>query len=95
LYNVKDDGSYQLYKEIMMPAGSSGSRGSGGDKSSVIVILCEGQTVAEAARDEYNGRALFGGNLKARIFTEKLARYGMVPTMDFLSRDPLTDEKTI
>ena len=92
LFDVKEDGSYQLTKEIMKLSGDAGSKGDGGGKNSVVQFNCEGKTVAEAVRDELNGKALFGGNLKARLFSEKFAKKGMIPVLDFLSRDHLTDE---
>jgi spore germination protein KC len=92
LLDIKDDGKIQLTKETMQPSGDTGGRGGGGMKSSVVLLNCEGKTVAEAVRDELNGKALFGGNLKARLFSEKFAKKGMMPALDFLSRDHLTDE---
>lgn len=92
LFDVKDDGGYQLTKEIMKLSGDAGGKGDGGMKNSVVLLNCEGKTVAEAVRDELNGKALFGGDLKARLFTEKFAKKGMVPVLDLLSRDHLTDE---
>ena len=95
LYDVKEDGSYTLTKEIMKLSGETASKGGGeGQTNSVIPIICRGKTIAEAARDEFNGRLLYGGFLKARLFTENLAQKGMGPVMDFLTRDPLTDEMT-
>jgi len=92
LIDIKDDGKIQLTKEVMKPSGDSGGKGDGGMKNSVVLLNCEGKTVAEAVRDELNGKALFGGNLKARLFSEKFAKKGMMPVLDFLSRDHLTDE---
>jgi spore germination protein KC len=91
LFDIKDDGEYQLTKEIMKLSNGAGGKGES-TGSSVVLLDCEGKTVAEAVRDELNGKALFGGNLKARLFSEKLAKKGMMPVMDFLSRDHLTDE---
>ncbi len=93
LFDVQDDGNYLLVKEIMKLSGETGSK-QPGQNNTVVKIDCVGRTVAEAARDEFNGKILFGGLLKTRFFTEKMARKGIVPILDFITRDPLADEMT-
>jgi spore germination protein KC len=93
LFDVSDNGEIQITKENMKPSGEAGGKGGReSEKSSVDLLISKGKTVAEAVRDELNGRILFGGNLKARLFTERFAESGLVPTLDFLARDHLVDE---
>lgn len=93
LFDVTDTGEIQITKENMKPSGEPGGKGgAGSEKSSAHLIISRGKTMAEAVRDELNGRTLFGGFIKARLLTERFARSGLVPTMDFLTRDHLVDE---
>ncbi len=93
LFDVLDNGEIQITKENMKPSGeSAGKGGPGGEKSSADLLISRGKTLAEAVRDELNGRTLFGGFIKARLLTEDFAKSGLVPTMDFLTRDHLVDE---
>jgi spore germination protein KC len=98
VYDIKDDGTYKVTVEFMNPTVASGGAGSGGgsgsNKSSSITITGEAKSPAEAVRNislslEKN---LFAGHNNARIFSEKLAKKGILPTIDFLLRDHLTDE---
>jgi spore germination protein KC len=93
LFDKMENGDIRITKECMKPSGGpSGPGGGESEKSSVDLFVSEGKTMAEAVRDELNGRILFGGNLKARMFTEKYAKWGLVEAMDFLARDHLVDE---
>jgi spore germination protein KC len=93
LFDVTDDGEIKIIKENMRPSGESGGKGgTSGEKSSVDLVVSVGKTIAEAVRDEINGRFLFGGFIKARLLSEEFAKSGLVPTMDFLTRDHLVDE---
>jgi len=101
LFDIKDDGTYLLTKECLKLSGDSGGGvgagggGGGGGGEAALLIKCEGKTVSDAVRDELNGKSLFGGILKARLFSERFAQKGMVSTMDFLTRDHLTDETSL
>ena len=96
LTDIKDDGEYEVTQEIMNTSSqSSGSaQNIGGATSSAIIIVCNGKTPAEAARDQAKSidKGIFGGHNKARFFSEKLARKGLAPVIDFFTRDHLTDE---
>ncbi|MCX7614225.1 MAG: Ger(x)C family spore germination protein [Clostridiales bacterium] len=94
LYDVKDDGTYQLTVEVLNASGISGAQDGAGAKSSGEAIMCEGKTVAEAVSDEMKSidKLLFEGHNKARFFSEKLATKGTAPALDLFSRDHSTDE---
>jgi spore germination protein KC len=102
IYDIEDDGTYRVTVEFMNPtvssggggSGGGGGGGSGGKKSPSITETGEAKAPAEAIRnvslslDKY----LFAGHNNARIFSERLAKKGVLPTIDFLLRDHLTDE---
>lgn len=94
LFDITDNGDIRITKENMKPSsGGPGAKGGGESKESTVdLLVSEGRTMAEAVLDEINGRAIFGGIIEARLFTERFAKSGLVPSMDFLARDPLLDE---
>jgi spore germination protein KC len=96
LYDRMEDGKSRLIVEIMHPTGEAGgqSGGGGGEKTSSLILVCQGESMPEAIRDETKSidKVLFGGLNKARLFTERLAKKGVAPIVDYLSRDHLTDE---
>jgi spore germination protein KC len=99
IYDIKDDGTYKITVEFMNPTASSGntgggSSGGGGNKSSSITVIGEAKSPAEGIRNVALSleKKLFAGHNNVRIFSEKLAKKGVIPTIDFLLRDYLTDE---
>ena len=97
LYDINDNGDAQIIVEIMNAAPQTGSKGNTSPKISSIMMFCEGKTMPEAIRDETKSidKVLFGGLNKARLFTEKYAKKGIAPLLDYLSRDHLTDERPL
>ena len=94
LYDIADNGENQLVVEIMNPTQEAGSKSSSGEQISSITLFCQGTTMPEAIRDETKtiDKILFGGLNKARMFTEKISKDGLLPVLDYLARDHLVDE---
>ncbi len=97
IYDIREDGQYQVTHEFMNPTGSGGTGpgSSGGTSASrpSITVTGAGPSINEAL---LNGalstdKTLFGGHNEARFFTERFARKDMVSIMDFIARDYLTD----
>lgn len=92
IFDLKANGDIRIIKEMMKLPGNTGGKQSGGSQNTITLLNCEGKTAAEAVRDELNGKTLFGGNIKARLFSERFAKADMKPVLDYLLRDHLTDE---
>ena len=97
IYDIKDDGSYQVISEIMNPSAQGGVKEGGSGKSPNITAISEGKSVPEAIRNASVSleKAIFGGHNKVRFFSERFARKDMVSIMDYLLRDHLTDENPL
>jgi spore germination protein KC len=97
VYDVREDGQYEVTLEFMNPHGSGGtgpgSSGSAGGARPGITATSTGKSVNEALLNVglTTDRTLFGGHNEARFFTERFARKDMVSVMDFFARDYLTD----
>jgi len=85
LYDLTEDGKAKLTLEIMNPAAPGGQP---------IIYEAKGATFAEAVRQEMDSvdKNLFAGFNRARLFSEKLAKSGLNPLIDFVYRNSLTDE---
>jgi len=94
LYDLNEEGKSQIVIEIMNPSAQTGGGETSGPQVSGLTLLCEGDTMPEAARAETKSidKVLFAGLNQVRLFSEKLAQKGIAPLLDFFSRDHLTDE---
>ena len=94
LYDMTDGGKNQLIVEIMNPTSDTGSKSTNSVEASSVTLLCQGTTMPEAIREETKtiDKVLFGGLNKVRMFSERLSRHGLLPILDYLSRDHLVDE---
>lgn len=97
LYDLNDEGQLAISIEIINTSSQGGS-GSGGslsnEQTSALIIEEKGETASRAGSKANNclEKVVFAGLNKARIFSEKLSVQGLAPTMDFITRDFLTDE---
>lgn len=97
IYDLREDGQYQVTLEFMNPHGSGGtSPGSSSGTSAArpsITVTSTGPSVNEALLNASlsTDKTIFGGHNEARLFTERFARKDMVSVMDFFARDYLTD----
>jgi spore germination protein KC len=96
IYETGDQERYKLTFEILDPASFSGQSGETNMRKFKIIIM-EGNSHSEATRNAslHIGRRVYGGNNKARFFTEKLINNYLMETFDFLMRDHIADERPI
>ncbi len=97
LYDLKDDGIYKATLEVINPEAEGGPAGGGGNKSPVVTVTGEGNSLPEAIRHTSMSleRNLFAGQTLLRLFSEKLAKTDLVTDLDYFFRDPLTDENPL
>lgn len=94
LYDIKDDGSYQVTAEIINPAAHGGPSGPASGKNPTITAVSEGKSIPEAVKNvsESLEKTIFSRLNEVRFFSEEFAKKNMVSVMDFFTRDHLTDE---
>jgi spore germination protein KC len=88
----EQSGLFRVYAQVDNPLGGAqqkGGSGGGQERSAVWVAEAAGHTVYEAIINmEMNStRRLFWSHVKAILFSEKLAREGIRPVLDFLDRE--------
>lgn len=94
LYDIEENGNYEITAEILNPAAIGGIKDGGSSKNPFFTVISEGASIPKAIRnlsvsfDKPN----FGAHIKARFFTEKFAQQDMPSLMDYLLRENLTDE---
>lgn len=82
----KDGDDYQITTQIALPALLEGS--GGGEEPPVWVVSGKGRTIFEAIRDvnTRSARKPFWGHLNVIVLGEEVAREGLIPVLDLLSR---------
>jgi spore germination protein KC len=93
LYDKTENGESRVITEVLHPTSEAGGQ-EGGGKTSSLLFVSQGNSVAVAVREEGKSvdKVLFGGQNQARLFSERFAQKGIGSVVDFLSRDYLTDE---
>lgn len=96
LYDLNDEEGYEVTVEIRNPA-AAGGEGGGSDMAPSITVSEKGPTISETVSRMavHLERRIFGGQNRARIFSEKFAKKGMEGALDFFSRDRIADEKPL
>jgi len=76
IYDLGDDGGYQVTIEVINPSAGSGIKDGGNGKSPNITAMSKGSSVPEAIRNvsESLEKEIFGGHNKVRFFTERFAK---------------------
>lgn len=96
LYDLDDQGESLVTIEIINTSnqGGGGSGGGGSDKFSALIIEGKGHYASDAIIRNNNNleKVIFAGLNKVRFFSEKAALSGIHKTMDYITRDLLTDE---
>lgn len=90
LYDIKDDGVYNISIELLNTAGESKDKSSGGGgESKSTSIQGEGKSIPEAIRDLSSSveRRVYIAHNKATFFSEAFAKRGMSFILDFFLRD--------
>lgn len=82
----KDGDNYQIITQMALPSLLEG--GGGGDEPPVWVVGGKGRTVFEAIRDvnTRSARRPFWGHLNVIVIGEEVAKDGLIPVIDLLSR---------
>ncbi|NLT94509.1 MAG: hypothetical protein GXW85_03070 [Clostridia bacterium] len=82
----KEGGDYQITTQMALPALLEG--GGGGEEPPVWLVSGKGRTIFEAIRDvnTRSARKPFWGHLNVIVFGEEVAKDGLVPVLDLLSR---------
>lgn len=82
----KDGEHYQITTQMALPALLEG--GGGGEEPPVWVVSGKGRTIFEAIRDvnTRSARRPFWGHLNVIVFGEEVAKDGLIPVLDLLSR---------
>lgn len=82
----KDGDDYQITTQIALPALLEGS--GGGEEPPVWVVSGKGRTIFEAIRDvnTRSARKPFWGHLNVIVLGEEVAKEGLIPVLDLLSR---------
>ncbi|NLX91731.1 MAG: Ger(x)C family spore germination protein [Firmicutes bacterium] len=89
----EQSGLFRVYAQVNNPVGGGQQQSSGGDgsqgSSSAWVVETTGHTIYEAVIniELISSRRLFWSHVKAVLFSEKLAREGIRPILDFLDRE--------
>ena len=89
--DIDDDNTYTVYTELLDTMITEATEPPEGTKSFHKSV---GKTFTDAIYESSNdfGRELFGGVNKVRIFTQRYAERGFIDAIDFLLREPYTDE---
>lgn len=84
----KEGDAYQITTQIALPALLEG--GGGGEEPPVWVVSGKGRTIFEAIRDvnTRSARRPFWGHLNVIVIGEDVAKDGLIPVLDLLSRGP-------
>ncbi len=88
-----EDGKVQLWMHVVIPAtagygGTTGGQAGGQSSPAYVTLTGKGRTVMEAARfiQTKLSRRIFWGHTQVILFGEQLARDGLRPVIDFLTR---------
>lgn len=82
----KDSKGYQITTQMALPSLLEG--GGGGEEAPVWVVGGKGRTIFEAIRDvnTRSARRPFWGHLNVIVIGEEVAKNGLIPVLDLLSR---------
>lgn len=96
-FDVTDNGEYQVTSEFLSPNTQSRSSESSGAKYNGALVNGKGASLSEAIRNLSVGleKAVFGGENKARFFSEAFAKKDMAAALDYFLRDNILDEKPL
>lgn len=89
----EQSGLFRVYAQVDNPVGGGQQQDSGGGgsqgSSAVWVVEATGHTIYEAVinMELISTRRLFWSHVKAILFSEKLAREGIRPILDFIDRE--------
>ena len=96
IYDINDDGVYQVTVELMDLTGSGNDGGGGGESfgKKYMTETAQGDTFREALANVSATveKTIYGGHNHVRFFTESAAKGDMAATLDYFLRDHLTDE---
>lgn len=97
LYDLNEDGIYNITVEIINPEAQGGPQGGGGEKSPTLTVSGEGRSLPEALRKTAGSleRNIFAGQTLAHFYTERYAKKDIIKDQDYFLRDYLTDEKPL
>lgn len=97
VYDLKDDGNYQITIEITNPTTKDGEKKGTGGKSTSIMYVGENLSIPESARgiSQSLDKSLFSSHTKVRFLSEKFARTDIVPVFDYLLRSYHLDENPL
>jgi len=90
-----ESGLYKMYVQFANPLGGGRQQQNGGggqSKAPIWVTEAEGDTIYEAFKnlELISTRRLLLSDLKVILFSEKLARKGIAPVLDFIDREQQT-----
>jgi spore germination protein KC len=97
IYDLGIDETYKVTIEVINPSAQGGPQGNSSGKSPNITAMGMGVSIPETIRSlsESLDRAIFGGHNKVRFFSEQFAQNDITLAMDYVLRDPLTDENPL
>lgn len=100
LYDIDEDGTYSVTLAILNPTGLGGSGmtgGSGSGHNPFITITGKGPSLREAIANTAETRSMmtFGSHNKVIFMSESFAKESIVPLMDMITREYITDEKPL
>lgn len=84
-----DSGLIELTCQIAVPAHGSGGEGGSGGSMPVMIVTVRGATMMDALRSlsQTSSKAPFWGQARVVVFGEQLAREGLAPVLDILTRN--------
>jgi spore germination protein KC len=92
--DMTEQGLFRVFAQVVIPRKlvGGGQGGGGGEEKTFAVLSAEGTTILEALRnmEPVDSRHLDLSHIRAYIFSEKIARMGISPVLDFFLRYPET-----
>lgn len=97
VYDLKDDGNYQITIEITNPSTKEGVSEATGGKSTSITYMGENLSIPESARSISRSidKSIFSSHTKVRFLSEKFAKKDVAPVFDYLLRSYHLDENPL
>ena len=97
IYDLKDDGNYQITVEITNPTTKEATNESTSGKSTSITYMGENLSIPESGRSITRSidKSIFSSHTKVRFLSEKFAKKDVAPVFDYLLRSYHLDENPL
>lgn len=99
IYDLSDDGSYEITIEVTSPSSKDGEDESSGGKAKSLTYVGKSKdlSIPETARSvsQSMDKSIFSSHTKVRFLSDKFARNGVDPVFDYILRSYHLDENPL